>query len=91
MTKKKYEESFKLKLVQLVNSGKSINSVSKEYGVVISTLHSWVHKYNGTVTPSSKSSLSDEQKQIIQLKKELKRANMERDILKEVALIFGKK
>ncbi|MGL4382130.1 MAG: hypothetical protein ACRCTA_00260 [Bacilli bacterium] len=50
--------------------GKPMTSASD----VVCNLHSWIHKYNGTVTPSSKSSLSDEQRQIIQLNKELKRA-----------------
>lgn len=91
MSSKRYEDSFKLKLVQLVNSGQSLNSVAKEYKVFPSTLYSWVHKYNGTLKPTGKEALSDEQRQIIALEKEIKRVSLERDILKEAALIFAKK
>jgi len=91
MAKRTHSESFKLQVIQEVKLGKSMNQTAKDNGLSVSVVSSWVKAFNGTKIASAKELLSDEQKEIIELKKKLKRAELERDILKEAALIFGKK
>ena len=91
MSSVRYENSFKLQLVQLVNTGQLHNSVPKQYKVFPSTLYSWIHKCNGTSKPTGKKALTDEQKQFLTSEKQVKRVSLESDMLKEAALIFAEK
>ncbi len=45
---KTYEEDFKLKMVQLYNAGKSVQSLCSEFELKSQTLHAWIKKYNTT-------------------------------------------
>lgn len=90
---KTYKEDFKLRLVQLYNAGKSVESLSKEFEVSRPTLYSWIHKYNnGDKTKlENETLLSDSELEVIHLRKVLERSEMELDILKQAALIMGQK
>lgn len=62
-------------------------SVAKELGVNESSIHQWRRtrfKRGGDETTG------DEQREIAELKKRLREVEMERDILKKAALIFGR-
>ena len=43
-----YTNKFKRQIVELVKSGKSSNSVSKEYGVAKSSVTKWVRDFNNS-------------------------------------------
>ncbi len=45
---KTYEEDFKLKMVQLYNAGKSVQSLCSEFELKSQTLYAWIKKYNTT-------------------------------------------
>ncbi len=90
---KKYKEDFKLKMVQLYNAGKSVQSLCDEFELKSQTLYAWIKKYN----TSDKKKLEDNPQlsaaeiEVIELKKQLKEKEMELDILKQAALIMGQK
>ena len=90
--KASYDKEFKIMLCELIKSGQSVTSVSKEYGVHVSSLHKWKHLYNGpkeAFTGSGKPSLTAEEKEIRRLKKVVKEISLERDILKKAVSIFS--
>lgn len=87
----KYEEEFKRQIVALFNAGKSLSDLNREYGVSKSTIGTWVERLNKTGSLDVNDNRSDAEKELIVLKKEVKYLRMENDILKQAALILGKK
>ena len=88
---KRYTEEFKKQLVMLVNSGKSSTDIINEYRVSRSALYKWVNDYNNTNSFKAKDNRTDEENEMIKLKKRLAQLEMENDILKQAALIMGRK
>lgn len=91
MVAKTYTEAFKRQIVSLSNSGKSTREISAEYGMAPSTVAKWVKDYNNSGSFSVKDNRSPEEKEMIKLRKENKQLRMENDILKQAALIMGRK
>jgi transposase len=83
----KYDEEFKRDAVGLVLDGQSVRSVSQELGVNESQIHKWKRAAlrNGSGTSSRK-----ELSEIEALKKRNRELEMENEILKKAALIFGR-
>jgi len=79
---RKYDDEFKREAVKKIHDGQSVASVARELGCAESLLHRWKRD---TVEASS-----DSEKELITLRKKLREVEMERDILKKAALIFGK-
>ena len=79
-----YEVEFKKTLVELLNTGKSVKELSKEFGVSMASINRWSIEMN----------MSDSQTmELIRIKgleKELKEVRLERDILKKAVSIFSK-
>lgn len=90
-TNKRYNEEFKKQIVELINSGKTINEVVKEYNIARSTVNKWVKDYSFSGSFKAKDNRSDEENELIKLKKENQRLKMENDILNQAALIMGRK
>jgi transposase-like protein len=79
---RKYDDEFKQNAVRKILDGQSVASVSRELGVAESLLHKWKRvKIDGS---------SELEKEVLELKKRLREVEMERDILKKAALIFGR-
>ncbi len=94
MTRKRnsYTNEFKAQMISLIESGKPRKEVLSEYNLNSSTLDRWIAEYrNPSVKNNPEIKLSVEQQEIARLKKELHQTQMERDILKQAALILGKK
>ena len=87
----KYPEEMKRKVVALANNGKKIKDILDEYEMARSTLHKWIKDYNNSGSFSAKDNRSDKEKELIKLQKENKQLKMENDILKQAALIMGRK
>lgn len=79
---RKYDEEFKQEAVRRVFDGESAASVARDLGINANLLYRW----KGEIKMAS----SDTEREIIELKKELRQVREERDILKKAALIFGK-
>lgn len=84
----RYTDEFKQEAVnQVVQHGYSVNDVAARLGISGKTLYNWVSKFS---KPPTKRKYDDDlQAELVRLKKQLKRAEQERDILKEAARFFA--
>lgn len=83
-----YTDDFKREAVRLVTvEGHSRKQVARDLGVSVGSLRDWIHKLapEGPVV----SDTLPEAEQLRQLRGELKRVQMERDILKKAVGIFS--
>ncbi len=78
---RKYDDEFKQEALRKIHDGQSVASLSRELGCAESLLHKWKRQ---TIEASS-----DSEKEVMTLRKKLREVEMERDILKKAALIFG--
>ena len=88
---KRYEETFKKQIVALFNGGKSLADLNREYGIAKSTIKTWVERLSNTGSLDINDNRTEEEKELITLRKKVKVLEMENDILKQAALILGKK
>jgi transposase len=94
MTKKErrtFTTQFKNQIVQLYLNGKPRNEVIREYELTPSAFDKWVKQYQNSGSFSEKDNRSPEEQELIKLRKENQRLLMENDILKQAALIMGRK
>ena len=83
----KYDEEFKRNTVRKVLDGQSVRSVSQELGVSESQIHKWRRAaFNNGEGNQSGSELGE----TLELKKRIRELEMENEILKKAALIFGR-
>lgn len=89
-----YDKAFKTMAVELCSTGKTITIVGKELDVSPDLIRRWVREFNRgnnkAFPGNGKQNLSEEQLEIINLKKALKEVEIERDILKKAVSIFSK-
>ena len=88
---KRYTDKFKKQIVELVNNGKRVTDIVSEYSIARSSVCKWVKEMKTTGSFRAKDNRSEDENEIIRLKKELADAKMEIDILKQAALIMGRK
>jgi transposase len=90
---KVYTKEFKEEAVRLVQtSGKSIAQIARELGISDSAIHTWrkelaEHREKAFPGKGHQTVLEEENRH---LKRELERAQQERDILKKVVSIFSR-
>lgn len=89
--RREFTEEFKLQILKLYNSEKSASEIVKEYDLTRSAFANWVQKYNKTGSFKASDNRTEEEKELIRLKKENQQLRMENDILKQAALILGQK
>ena len=89
--KQSFTDEFKDQIVALYNSGKKPAEILKEYNISNSTLYKWIKEKTTSGSYKTKDNLTDQEKELIELRKEHKRLMMENDILKQAALIMGRK
>lgn len=88
---KNYTEEFKKQIVAIRNTGKTVGEISREYDIASSTINKWVSDYSNTGSFQAKDNRSTEENELLRLKKYISRLEMENDILKQAALIMGRK
>ncbi len=88
---KNYTDDFKKQIVALKQSGKTTAEISSEYGLPKSTIIKWVSDYSKTGSFKAKDNRTEEENELLRLQKENKQLLMENDILKQAALIMGRK
>jgi len=86
-----YTDEFKNQLVQLYLNGKRKCDIVREYDIAASVLDKWIKQSENTGSFKEKDNRSAEEKELIELRKRNKQLEMENDILKQAALIFGRK
>lgn len=89
--KRTYTDEFKKQIVSLYKNGKTTSSLVKEYGISASVVYKWVKENYTTGSFKTADNRTPEEKELIALKKENQQLRMENDILKQAALIMGRK
>ncbi len=78
-------------MVELYENGKSRAAIVEEYDLTASALDRWIKQAQTTGSFKEKDNRSSEENELIALRKENQRLKMEVDILKQAALIMGRK
>jgi len=86
----RYDDEFKTKIVKLYDGGRSAGILSEEFGIPQTNIYDWSKKFKKSGSFKHRDNISSEQKQIVELEKKLKDAEMAVDILKQAALIMGR-
>ena len=86
-----FTPEFKLQLVTLYENGKSRAEIAQEYEITPSALDRWIKNHKETGSFAAKDNRSEEENELAKLRKENQRLLMENDILKQAALIMGRK
>ena len=86
-----YTDEFKNQLVQLYLNGKRKCDIIREYDISSSLLDKWIKQATSTGSFKEKDNRSEEEQELIQLRKKVKQLEMENDILKQAALILGRR
>ena len=86
-----FDEAFKEMAVELSYAKDSIQEAARELDIDPGRISKWRqrHKKNDQILPAT-TTLTDEQQQIRRLQRELREAQMERDILKKAVSIFSR-
>lgn len=92
--RRSFDKAFKLMVVELHKSGKSSRDISRDLDIPSEMVRRWSREFSAlgdsSFSGNGKPNLSAEQQEINDLKKALKDAQMERDILKKAVGIFSK-
>jgi len=93
---KRYTKSEKLEIVKLhLEGGESISSLADRFGVSYNSVNNWRKAYKRnpeTAFPGKgNKEMTESEKEILALKKELRESRLENEILKKAVGIFSKK
>lgn len=87
----RFSDDFKTQIVRLYQSGKKTSVLSKEYDISLPTIYKWVKESSTTGSFKTNYNLTDEQRELKASRKRIAELEMENDILKQAALIMGRK
>ena len=90
--RKEYTAQQKAEAVEIVRStNQSVRQVARNLGIAESSLSRWVRESKGNRTSQAQGSLSAEERQeLVQLRRQVKQLEMERDFLKKAAAFFAR-
>lgn len=92
-TRKNYSKDFKQKAVELSNVRGNVQEVARDLGVSAELIYRWRKEFNNrpdlAFSGNGKKQLTEEQKELARLRRQLADAEMERDILKKAVSIFS--
>jgi len=86
-----FTTEFKKQVVALYENGKTRQDIVREYELTASALDRWIKQFNQSGSFKEKDNRSPEEKDLIELRKRNNQLEMEVDILKQAALIMGRK
>ena len=89
--RREFSEEFKKQVVSLYNNGKARCEIIREYDLTASSFAKWISDYNKSGSFKASDNRSEEANKLLELEKENKQLRMENDILKQAALIMGRK
>ena len=87
---KAYPQEFKLNIVELIRSGRSINKLAKEYELSPQSIRTWLKQADVNSGRRVDGLTSAEREEISKLRKQVRQLEIERDILKKALAIFGR-
>lgn len=86
--RRKYDEDFKVEVLNMIENGQSISAVSQSLGIGENLLYRWKSKQKNRVKEAVKGDKSDFSLRLIEeneiLKEKVKQVETERDILKSI-------
>ncbi len=90
--RRSFTDEFKASAVRLVlDEGKSVSGVARDLDLTASALQEWVNRTRADRTKGKSGGLTTaEREELARLRKEVRELRMERDILKEAAVLFAK-
>jgi len=93
--RRKYSKEQKLEIVkQSLEAGTSVKELAERFDISSNVIYNWRSKYfkykENSFSGHGNKTMTDEEREIDQLKKELREAKLERDILKKAVSIFSK-
>lgn len=78
-------------MIRLFENGKSKSEIVREYDLTASALDKWVKNHQNTGSFNHIDNLSEEERELRRLRKDIQQLKMENEILKQAALIMGRK
>ena len=87
----KFTKEFKSQIVKLHNTGKSRAAIIQEYDLSPSSFDTWLKQSRTSGSFSEKDNRTPEENELIQLRKDNQRLMMENELLKQAALIIGRR
>ncbi len=88
-SKPPYPPDFRARVIDLARSGRTLRSLSREFGVTDTTIRSWLRQADLDTGRRSDGLTTDEKQELARLKKENARLREERDILEKAAAWFA--
>lgn len=92
--RRSYSPEFKEQAIELSQLRGRVTEVAEELGIRADLLRKWIYRkrsqdVDGHLSNRTGTVLSEEQKELVRLKRELEQVRMERDILKKAVTIFS--
>ena len=84
----RYEEEFKLNVVQRHAAGESTNALARELNIDRKTVRLWIRRYSNTGTFVKKDNMTKLEREVFELRNEVKRLREENHHLQQAALIL---
>ena len=89
--RRSFTDEFKEQIVKLYQTGKKVTELSHDYEMSEQQIYRWIREYESSGSFKAADNRSDEENELIRLRKEVQQLKMENDILKQAALIMGRK
>ena len=86
-----FTDDFKQQIVDLHKAGMKRSELIRDYELTPSTFDKWVRQAKTTGSFKTVDNLTDEQRELIELRKRNKELEMQVDILKQAAVIMARK
>lgn len=78
-------------MIKLYESGKPKKDIISEYDLTSTAFNTWIKRGQSTGSFKEKDNRSPEENELIKVRKENQQLRMENDILKQAALILGRR
>jgi len=86
-----FTDEFKNQMIQLHLNGKRKCDILREYDIPASAFDRWIKQSQTSGSFREKNNRTAEEEELLKLRKENQQLKMENDILKQAALILGRK
>lgn len=90
-TRRKFTDEFKTQIVKLYQGGRSAGDLARDYDLNEQLVYRWVKQQTTSGSFKAAVNRTDEENELIKLRKVNQQLKMENDILKQAALIMGRK
>ena len=90
MERKPYPKEFKQKLIELFRAGRSAAELSKEFGPHATTIAGWVAQADRDAGLRKDGLTTEERKELVKLRREVKQLKLEREILAKATAWFAR-